>query len=126
MSQYCMDCGAENLDDAKFCKNCGKELKIYEQTRSSSEPTATTANIIVSKTSGKAIASLILSIVWAYGLGSILGIIFGHIARSEIKKSNGKLTGGGLALAGLIIGYITLGIVVVGIIAAVAIPKLAQ
>ena len=125
MSQYCMDCGAENLDDAKFCKNCGKELKIYEQTRSSSEPTATTANIIVSKTSGKAIASLVLSLLWLYGIGSILAIIFGHIARSEIKNSNGRLTGGGIALAGLILGYLLSVVVFVGILAAVAIPKLA-
>jgi hypothetical protein len=85
-----------------------------------------TTNVISTKTSGKAIASLILSIVWVYGLGSILGIIFGHIARSEIKNSKGTLTGAGLALAGLIIGYITLGIVLLGIVAAVAIPKLAQ
>ena len=83
-------------------------------------------NIIVTRTSGKAIASLILSILCLYGLGSILGIIFGHIARSEIKNSNGRLTGGRLALAGLIIGYIPLVIVVIGIIAAVAMPKLAQ
>ena len=83
-------------------------------------------HIIVTKTSGKAIASLILSIVWIYGIGSILAIIFGHIARSEIKNSDGRLTGGGLALAGLIIGYLALGIVVVGLLASVAIPKLVQ
>jgi uncharacterized membrane protein YvbJ len=29
MSQYCMDCGAENLNDAQFCKNCGK--KLYQE-----------------------------------------------------------------------------------------------
>lgn len=48
-----------------------------------------------------AIASLICSIV---GI-SILGIIFGHIALSEIKRANGWYTGRGMALAGLIIGY---------------------
>ena len=77
------------------------------------------------KISKMAIASLILSIIWAYGIGSILGITFGHRARAEIKKSNGKLTGDGLALAGLIIGYLTL-IVTIGIILAVAIPKMMQ
>ena len=55
-------------------------------------------NIVVTKTSGKAIASLILSIVWIYGLGSLLAIILGHIARTEIKNSNGRLTGAGLAI----------------------------
>lgn len=81
--------------------------------------------IIVTKTSRKAIASLILSLVIP-GIGSILGIILGHIARSEIKKNDGRLTGGGLALAGLIISYLTLGIAVLGIVSAVIVPKLAQ
>ena len=26
MSQYCVSCGVENLDDAQFCKNCGEKL----------------------------------------------------------------------------------------------------
>lgn len=79
-----------------------------------------------SKTSGFAIASLVLSILWIYALGSILAIIFGHISRSQIKASNGQISGSGLALAGLIIGYIGLVVVVLGIVAAVAIPQLAN
>jgi uncharacterized protein DUF4190 len=58
------------------------------------------------KTSGWAIASLICSIVGV----SLLGVIFGHIALNEIKKSNGMVEGHGLALAGVIIGYVGLGI----------------
>jgi VIT1/CCC1 family predicted Fe2+/Mn2+ transporter len=53
-------------------------------------------------TNGKAIASLVLSLL---GL-SLLGVIFGHIARSEIRRSNGSQSGDGLALAGLIIGWV--------------------
>lgn len=53
-------------------------------------------------TSGKAIASLVLSL---FGL-SLLGVIFGHIARGEIKRSQGQIDGDGMALAGLIIGWI--------------------
>ena len=81
--------------------------------------------IIVSKTSGKAIASLILSLVWLYGLGSLIAIILGHMARSEIKKSEGTITGNGLALSGLIIGYLSF-VFIIGILVAVALPKLAQ
>lgn len=57
-----------------------------------------------------AIASLICSLV---GI-AILGVIFGHIALGEIKRSNGWQTGYGMALAGLIIGYaeIALGLVI--------------
>ncbi|MGB8195775.1 MAG: DUF4190 domain-containing protein [Acidimicrobiales bacterium] len=59
-------------------------------------------------TSGKAIASLVLSIVWIGGLGSLLGVIFGFSARSDIRSSRGRLGGDGLAIAGLIIGLLGL------------------
>lgn len=58
------------------------------------------------KTSALAIWSLVLAV-----LGCFMGIpsiVLGHMARSEIARSEGRLTGGGLALAGLIIGYIEL------------------
>ncbi len=58
------------------------------------------------QTSGMAIASLVLSIL---GIG-LLGVIFGHMALGEIKRSNGVIGGHGLAMAGLIIGYIEIGL----------------
>jgi len=80
----------------------------------------------IAKTSGKAIASLILSIlgVFLVAIPSIIGIILGHMARSDIKKSHGSLKGDGLALAGLIIGYIVVAIIVLGIVAAFFLPRL--
>jgi len=80
----------------------------------------------IAKTSGKAIASLILSILGFFlvAIPSIVGIVLGHIARSEIKKSNGSLKGNGLALAGLIMGYIMVAIIVIGVIASLLIPRL--
>lgn len=30
MSQYCISCGAQNQDNAKFCKSCGQKLKTEE------------------------------------------------------------------------------------------------
>lgn len=65
-------------------------------------------------TSGYAIASLICSIlgfIGVFGLGPILGIIFGHLAIREIDGSRGLLQGRGMAQAGLILGYISLGLV---------------
>ena len=38
------------------------------------------------------------------------GIICGHIARSEIRRSGGTQTGSGIALAGLIISYVSISI----------------
>jgi hypothetical protein len=60
-------------------------------------------------TNGLAIASLVVSIV---GFG-LIGVILGHIALSQINRSNGYEQGRGLALAGLIIGYIEIGLGVI-------------
>lgn len=75
------------------------------------------------KTSGLAIASLVLSIIWLGGLGAILAVIFAIIALRQIAASQGRVKGRGLSIAGLIIGII--GIVgaaitwiVVGLVAA--------
>lgn len=68
-----------------------------------------------------AVVSLVCSIaaVSFCFVGSIAGIVFGHIARSRIKRSGDR--GSGLALAGLIVGYVGLAFVVLGIAAFVAI-----
>jgi Domain of unknown function (DUF4190) len=59
-------------------------------------------------TNGLAIASLVLSILGVFGIGSLLGIIFGYKARREIRASRGHQSGDGMALAGIIIGFVTL------------------
>jgi hypothetical protein len=56
------------------------------------------------QTNGLAIASLVLSLLWVVGVGSILAIVFGVVARRQIKRSEGQQTGAGLALAGVVIG----------------------
>lgn len=69
-------------------------------------------------TSTMAIVSLIASILgWTIVpvIGSIVGVITGHMAKKEIRESGGRLGGDGLATAGLIIGYIALGFSVLGI-----------
>lgn len=68
-----------------------------------------------------AIASLVLGILgtnFLFFLGSLLAVIFGHIALKQIRESRGGLTGRGLALGGLILGY---AVVVMTIFAGVAI-----
>ncbi|GAA2173540.1 hypothetical protein GCM10009784_08250 [Arthrobacter parietis] len=67
------------------------------------------------RTNGLAIASLITSFFI-----SIVGIILGHIALSQIKQTGE--TGRGLAIAGLVIGYASLAI---GLIAAILVFGLA-
>ncbi|MEQ8840190.1 MAG: DUF4190 domain-containing protein [Acidimicrobiales bacterium] len=53
-----------------------------------------------------ALASLVLSISWVFFIGSILGVIFGHLAMQQIKESEGREVGRGNAMIGLIVGYI--------------------
>lgn len=38
------------------------------------------------KTNSLAIASLVLGIVWIYGIGSILALIFGYQAKGQIDR----------------------------------------
>ncbi len=74
------------------------------------------------KNNGLAIAAMVCSFFfWIYGLGAILGIVFGFIARSQIKKSNGTQRGEGMALAGIIIGFagIVIGIILIIVVVVV-------
>ena len=52
-----------------------------------------------------AMASMVLSISWVFFIGSILGVIFGHLAMQQIAESEGREVGRGNALIGLIVGY---------------------
>ena len=52
------------------------------------------------------------------GLPCILGIIFGFVARSQIRQSNGTQGGDGLALAGIIVGFAWVALVLLVIIVA--------
>jgi uncharacterized protein DUF4190 len=55
-------------------------------------------------TNGLAVASLVLSLVFVCGIGSLLAVIFGYAARRQIRERGGE--GAGMALAGIIIGWI--------------------
>ncbi|WP_084681172.1 DUF4190 domain-containing protein [Desulfospira joergensenii] len=69
---------------------------------------------IVIKTSRLAVASIICSIlsITLMPLACFPGIICGHLAKSELKKSN-HIKGKGIAIAGLIISYFSLAIFII-------------
>ena len=69
-----------------------------------------------SRANAMAIASMVLGIVWLCGLGSILAVVFGHVALRQIARSQGWQHGRGMALAGLILGYCGLALLLIGII----------
>lgn len=58
------------------------------------------------RTSKGAIWSLVLSILWLGGLGSVAGILLGVSARRRIAGTGER--GAGLAVAGIVVGVITL------------------
>jgi hypothetical protein len=74
-------------------------------------------------TNGLAIAALVLGLVgWVpCGVGSILAVVLGFVARTQIRNSQGRQGGDGLALAGIILGFLAIAfwiaIFVVGTIA---------
>jgi hypothetical protein len=69
-------------------------------------------------TNALAVTSMILGIVWIFWLGSVLAIIFGHIALNQINHSHGAQGGRGMAIAGLVLGYVGIGFLVLGVIGA--------
>lgn len=66
-------------------------------------------------TEGLAIAGMVLGICWVWWVGSLLAVIFGHVALSHIKH-NGK-QGSGMATAGLVLGYIGLATLLIFMVA---------
>lgn len=88
----CPKCGTENAPDAAYCSNCGEQLI----------PTVQVA-VERPRTSGLAIASLVLALFGGLVLPALISMILGIIALIQIAKSNGKLTGRGFAIAGIAI-----------------------
>jgi hypothetical protein len=64
-------------------------------------------------TNGMAVASMVLGILWIYWIGSILALIFGYIALSQIRQR--QEGGRGMALAGVILGWVGIGTLTIGL-----------
>lgn len=111
---FCSNCGTENAEGSTVCQSCGASL-----TSPASQPPAQ-AIMRPTPTSGLATASLIFGILGLTllpTLGSIVAVILGYMAKSEIESSAGQLEGSSLATAGLVLGYIGLGLALLGIVA---------
>ena len=143
---FCPQCGAPNEDDGVFCGNCGAVLNpddapIEQEELFEEQPVEEIVPLELDApppppppppppapdlpsgptpaTSGMAIAALVMGIGGLTVLpliGSVLALIFGYMARNDIRKRPDEITGDGLALAGIIMGWISVGLAVVGII----------
>lgn len=113
---FCPNCGTENAEGSTICQSCGASLSALV-----AQPMAQ-ATARPAPTSGLATASLIFGILGLTllpTLGSIVAVILGYMAKSEINSSAGKLEGSSLATAGLVLGYIGLGLALLGIVVGV-------
>lgn len=146
---FCNHCGAANADTNAVCQQCGQPISpVAPPAPDSPMPSVSRTMPSVElppppglpqnglpqgqlpqqwpqpqTTSGLAIASLVCSLLCIPI--NIAGIICGHLALGEIKRSAGRIGGRGLAIAGLVIGYIQIAFIpFILIIAAIAIPNL--
>jgi hypothetical protein len=71
-----------------------------------------------------AVVSLVFGILtWIFlpVIGPIVAVVAGHMARAEIRRSNGQVGGNGMATAGLVLGYLQIALLALAICAIIAI-----
>lgn len=121
----CSSCGNQIPDgNPSFCPQCGTKLPPAETPSPASASPSLPGPSVTPTTSGLAIVSLLCGILFFVFPSAVAAIIFGHISRSDIRRSGGRKTGAGMAMAGLVLGYFGISIIPILIIAAIAIPNL--
>lgn len=138
----CSSCGSGVRTGDAFCPECG--IRVSGKAHAAPPPPETPTEVVTptppapatlppeavpptarakKKTSGFAIASLVLGIAAFTCLpvvSAILAIVFGAIAKGEIRRRGGELSGSGMATAGIVLGIV--GLVIPLILAAVMVP----
>jgi hypothetical protein len=117
---YCSHCGSGNPEGSSFCNQCGAPFgaaatrggplpgpPVYPPPYASpySYP-----QYDYRRNSGFAVASLVIGIlsIWPLVLiGSVLALIFGIIATTEVRRAPQEYKGSGMATAGIILGSVS-------------------
>jgi len=105
LKMNCPKCGTQNPDVAQICSSCSAVLT----------PPAAQPALGPAKTSGLAIASLVLAILSPFTcfLSAIPSIILGIVALVKISQSRGQSKGTGLAITGIALPVIFLPVVAI-------------
>jgi hypothetical protein len=118
---FCTTCGTAVGQTDRFCGACGSAAGFRIAAPALAVPLYAGAVayqpvvyhapdhvVPARKTNGFAVASLVLGLVWIYGLGSLLALIFGLVALSQTRSSEEREGGRGMAIAGVVLGIVGL------------------
>lgn len=113
---FCPKCGAENPEGVQLCTSCSWVLTS----------TSTRGPCPSAKTSGLAVASLVLGILSFFTcfITAIPAIILGVVGLLKINKSAGQLKGTGLAVAGMALPAIA--VPIMAMLMAILMPALGR
>jgi len=108
----CPHCGQRFTGDAVYkgseitCPACQKTVTVPNPVARAARPRATTPTATTATESAPLSTPALLSLICALGLGvgSLPGIVLGHVARAQFRRQPG-LRGRRLALAGLALSY---------------------
>ncbi len=95
MSKFCPFCGEKLVDEAKFCKNCGKDVSKYTSTDTSNDEDYGYGMRVAEKSHT---AATVIGFICAF-LIPIIGLIMGIYLIT--RKDNSKSKGFGIAIIAL-------------------------
>ena len=92
MSKFCPFCGEELVDDAKFCKNCGKSLENYQNINTDGgNDYSYNPPVVENDRTLLYVAGIIFAVLIPI-IGIIIGIYLYTRKDSSKARSRGKIT----------------------------------